>query len=162
MNTNITSAHSELMERRAQTRAITVSNQRIAEIEGILPKGPYLPCVSMAGRALLAGYPRNIECRHIDIFVTNCTGSCHFDNLQCSQWRKYPPHDNISISVIEAERKWPPFCWRHCIFLAEHCRILTHISTTFILHNKPSLFQVMNRNQTSAIIFLDRNICWSY
>ena len=25
--------------------------------EGILPKGPYLPCVSMAGRALLAGYP---------------------------------------------------------------------------------------------------------
>ena len=24
--------------------------------EGILPKGPYLPCVSMAGRALLAGY----------------------------------------------------------------------------------------------------------
>ena len=28
------------------------------DIEGILPKGPYLPCVSMAGRALLAGYPR--------------------------------------------------------------------------------------------------------
>ena len=27
-------------------------------IGGILPKGPYLPCVSMAGRALLAGYPR--------------------------------------------------------------------------------------------------------
>ena len=27
-------------------------------IEGILPKGPYLPCVSMAGRSLLAGYPR--------------------------------------------------------------------------------------------------------
>ena len=25
-------------------------------IEGILPKGPYLPCVSMAGRALFAGY----------------------------------------------------------------------------------------------------------
>ena len=27
-------------------------------IEGILPKGPYLSCVSMAGRALLAGYHR--------------------------------------------------------------------------------------------------------
>ena len=26
------------------------------EFEGILPKGAYLPCVSMAGRALLAGY----------------------------------------------------------------------------------------------------------
>ena len=29
-----------------------------AYIEGILSKGPYLPCVSLAGRALLAGYPR--------------------------------------------------------------------------------------------------------
>ena len=27
-------------------------------IEGILPRGSYLPCVSMVGRALLAGYPR--------------------------------------------------------------------------------------------------------
>ena len=26
-------------------------------MEGILPKGPYPPCVSIAGRALLAGYP---------------------------------------------------------------------------------------------------------
>ena len=26
--------------------------------EGILPKEPYLPCVSMAGKALLAGYRR--------------------------------------------------------------------------------------------------------
>ena len=26
--------------------------------KGILPKGPHLPCVSMAGRALLAGYPQ--------------------------------------------------------------------------------------------------------
>ena len=32
-----------------------------AYIEGILPKGPYLPCVSMAGRALLAGYPRHVN-----------------------------------------------------------------------------------------------------
>ena len=31
------------------------------QIDGILPKGPYLQCVSMAGWALLAGYPRNIH-----------------------------------------------------------------------------------------------------
>ena len=31
-------------------------------IEGILPKGPYLPCVSMTGRALLAGYHQYGEC----------------------------------------------------------------------------------------------------
>ena len=30
----------------------------LLHFEGILPKAPYLPCVSMAGRALLAGYPR--------------------------------------------------------------------------------------------------------
>ena len=30
----------------------------VRDFEGILPKGPYLPCVSMAGRAILAGYHR--------------------------------------------------------------------------------------------------------
>ena len=29
-------------------------------IEGILPKGPYPPCLCMADRALLAGYPRHV------------------------------------------------------------------------------------------------------
>ena len=29
-----------------------------SHIEDILPKGPYLPCLHMADRALLAGYPR--------------------------------------------------------------------------------------------------------
>ena len=33
-------------------------------IEGILLKGPYLPCVSMAGRALLAGYHRYMHIIH--------------------------------------------------------------------------------------------------
>ena len=30
------------------------------DIDGILPKGPYPPCLRMAGRALLAGYPRHV------------------------------------------------------------------------------------------------------
>ena len=30
-------------------------------IDGILPKGPYPPCLCMADRAFLAGYPRNAE-----------------------------------------------------------------------------------------------------
>ena len=34
----------------------------LLHIEGILPKGPYLPCVSMACRAILARYPRYEEC----------------------------------------------------------------------------------------------------
>ena len=31
------------------------------QTEGILPKGPYPPCVIMADRALLAGYPRDMS-----------------------------------------------------------------------------------------------------
>ena len=47
-------------------------------IEGILPKGPYLPCVSMAGRALLAGY--------------NLTPTSVWDS--CAGVRRYfHPHD---------------------------------------------------------------------
>ena len=38
----------------------SVSWTAVLYIEGILPKGPYLPCVSMAGRALLAGYRRHL------------------------------------------------------------------------------------------------------
>ena len=33
----------------------------ITYYESILPKGPYLPCVSMLGRALLAGYHRLLD-----------------------------------------------------------------------------------------------------
>ena len=49
-------------------------------IEGILPKGPYLPCVSVAGRALLAGYPR--------IIGSHCSITNHRTNswFVPSQW----------------------------------------------------------------------------
>ena len=45
------------------TRGLTVqiSASHQADIEGILPKAPYLPCVSMAGRTLLAVYHRYVE-----------------------------------------------------------------------------------------------------
>ena len=33
-------------------------------INGILPKGPYLPCLHMADRALLAGYPQYVHLSH--------------------------------------------------------------------------------------------------
>ena len=48
--------HSFLERRRARPAC----ECRMWEFDGILPKGPYLPCVSMAGRALLAGYHRVI------------------------------------------------------------------------------------------------------
>ena len=39
-------------------------------IEGILPKGPYLPCVSMVGRAILARYPRHIQLERVETTYT--------------------------------------------------------------------------------------------
>ena len=42
----------------ARCRKLQVSRVGCRYIEGIVPKGPYLPCTSMAGRALLAGYHR--------------------------------------------------------------------------------------------------------
>ena len=34
-----------------------------------LPKGPYLPCVSIAGRALFAGYPRYVITRPVQCVI---------------------------------------------------------------------------------------------
>ena len=44
----------------------------IAYIEGNLPKGPHLPCVSMADRALLAGYHRYVCLYHQLLYVFVC------------------------------------------------------------------------------------------
>ena len=40
------------------------------------------------------------KCRHFDeIFITGCTGSCHFDNFQCSQWWTFHQNEDFSVSV---------------------------------------------------------------
>ena len=35
-----------------------------------------------------------------EIFITGCTGSCHFDNFHCSQWWKFRQNDDISFFVL--------------------------------------------------------------
>ena len=60
-------------------------------VEGILPKGPYLPCVSMAGRALLAGYHRctflrTWRCGH-NVRTTKSLSICY--GKYCSYISKY-------------------------------------------------------------------------
>ena len=57
-------------------------------IEGILPKGPYLPCVSMAGRALLAGYHQHVHWKW-EVLVSIYTPSklAYYCNMNI--------HDNI-------------------------------------------------------------------
>ena len=41
------------------------------------------------------------KCCHFDeIFITGCTGSCHFDNIQCKQWQN-------SIKMMTFPFHWP-------------------------------------------------------
>ena len=37
----------------------------VSDFEGILPKGPYPPCLRMTDRGLLAGYPQFVSTRNI-------------------------------------------------------------------------------------------------
>ena len=56
------------------------------DIDGILPKGPYPPCLRMADKALLGGYPRyfytnstfRVMCVHThkELFTENWQSSC--------------------------------------------------------------------------------------
>ena len=42
------------------------------------------------------------KCRHFDeIFVTGCTGSCHFDNFQWGQWWTFHQNKDIVVPVYE-------------------------------------------------------------
>ena len=42
-------------------------------------------------------------CHFDDILITGCTGSCHFDNFQCSQWWKFHQNEDIFVSVNSNE-----------------------------------------------------------
>ena len=67
------------------------------------------------------------KCRHFDeILITGCTGSCHFDNFQCSQWWKFHQNEDISVSVLMPEQnscqfvdncKWISVKENWCIFI---------------------------------------------
>ena len=41
------------------------------------------------------------KCLHLnEIFITGYTGSCHFNNLQCSQWWQFHQNEDIFVSVM--------------------------------------------------------------
>ena len=66
------------------------------KIEGILPKGPYLPCLHMTDRALLAGYPRNIVDTVLESLFYGQPGSLYATRSVSWQlmtsWCKVPEH----------------------------------------------------------------------
>ena len=95
--------------------------------EGILPKGPYLPCVSMAVRALLAGYHRyviNVSLQSFQICFHSCTCPWSFeirdDLIHVFIYSlRMIVHWDTTLKYIEVWRDWPPICRRnfHIYFL---------------------------------------------
>ena len=60
-----------------------------------------IPCV-------MSTHSLKRKCRHCDeILITGCTGSCHFDNFQYSQWWKFHQNEDILFSVFK-------LCGRQC------------------------------------------------
>ena len=53
------------------------------------------------------------KCHHFEIFITACTGSCHFDNFQCSQWKKIHQNDDIFTSVFPQNSNMHDFSTLH-------------------------------------------------
>ena len=51
-------------------------------------------------------------CHFDEIFITGCIASCHFDNLQCSQWWKFRQNDNF------------PFQLTRCMFHGINCKYI--------------------------------------
>ena len=119
--------------------------------DGILPKGPYLPCLCMADRALLAGYPRNMyisgQCSY-----RSCTIIAYIEGILPKQ--PYLPCVSMAGRALLAgyhRHIWFHCClqtlWHHqvqagykvrCVFFKyslaikdfEHVLLITHFSKT--------------------------------
>ena len=77
----------------------------ISHIEGILPKGPYLPRLRMAGRALLAGCPQYVhEIASNVSFLHCCCMVQHSPSMQQDDLRGHHSGDHTeSNSVISGD-----------------------------------------------------------
>ena len=120
-------------------------------IEGILPKGSYPPCLRMADRALLAGYPRYVP--HCDLLTVARLGH-HWINryiaCACSlprhclnqQWRinNWTLETNISTIWIKDFNSTKYI--RKCLLqIVDH---VIHIPT-YIIHIPPKPFAVFDK-----------------
>ena len=81
--------------------------------EGILPKGPYLPCVSMAGRALLAGYHRIINPCHVEFILGNI--KIYFQLLSFQNSLMAQVTDILFLKEKDPfnHYSWSHSCWCH-------------------------------------------------
>ena len=77
-------------------------------IEGILPKGPYPPCLRMADRALLAGYPL------YDALWYHWTTMSWYDPAYSKWHRPSKMRNQHWHHVIPLIQSWPMFIAWHC------------------------------------------------
>ena len=76
---------------------VHATNQNRYHIDGILPKGPYPPCLRMADRALLTGYPRYLHTECVAPFtsITFYAGWNQSSSHKSNGWAKmYTPNYN--------------------------------------------------------------------
>ena len=82
---------------------------RISYIEGILPKGPYPPCLRMADRALLAGYLR---------YIHQCP-SWHLSRAEVSlRWHRPQSYRPYPWGVTSELCHFPPTTPDKCFYTA--------------------------------------------
>ena len=92
----------------------TVAGNPIAQFEGIQPKGPYLPWLSMAGRTLLAGYHQLLFNSLVPQILVNTPTNIDLLSIGPyghSQWNLIQ-YTNIFIpehTVEHVPRKWSTF-----------------------------------------------------
>ena len=92
------------------------------QIEGILPKEPYLPCISMAGRALLAGYHRDdcLNSAHNLMWIHRARTPNYISTLMlhscwAHNWNTVKLHFAlISVSLIQADHNFTQLSQQLC------------------------------------------------
>ena len=90
---------------------VNSSHPSSAYIEGILPKGPYPPCLRMADRALLAGYPRYMHCwtgsPSVEILAYHLFGVKLLSKPQITSDQSHPKDHHNEITLES-------YCWSLC------------------------------------------------
>ena len=123
------------------------------EFEGILPKGPYPPCLRMADKAPLARCPRiMVWYLYFTCQLTTHSAVCmdaHDDDVARPMGHTMHPLINLPLDKMAAILADDIF---KCIFLNENDKIMIQISLKFIprspIDNKSVLVQVMAWRRT--------------
>ena len=95
---------------------MTSTTRQLGKTEGILPKGPYPPCLRMAERAILAGYPRYVLISDSNICIPH---------PRCRHWGH--PSPVAALAVINTT--YIAIKWRQLNIGNTHLRVKNWLQT---------------------------------